>query len=106
VLYVLYKAVRLFSAWQLPACVTAYLADLTCMPILLTLTLVVQRRLTCNLAFTLPDSWLVAAWLYVSVVFEIVVPAWSTRYVHDPLDAAAYALGTLAFRYWLNRPAL
>ncbi|WP_324671965.1 hypothetical protein [Hymenobacter sp. GOD-10R] len=76
------------------------------MPILLTLALVIQRRLTHNLTFTLPDSWLVATWLYVSVVFEVIVPNWSARYVHDPLDIVAYALGTLAFRYWLNRPAL
>ena len=97
---------RFFNLWTLPSYVTAYLADLTCMPVLLTLTLAVYRRLTRNLAFTFPNSWLVAAWLYVSVVFEMIVPHWSTRYVHDPLDIMAYALGTLAFRRWLNCPAL
>lgn len=101
-LYGLYKLTRFFHWVTLPAWVTAYLADLACMPVLLTLTLVVQRRLTRNLAFTFPDSWLVAAWLYVAVVFELLMPHWSARYVHDPLDVIAYAIGTLAFRYWLN----
>jgi len=103
-LYSLYKVLRFFGSWALPTYVTGYLADLVCMPILLTLTLVVQRRLTRNLAFTFPDSWLAAAWIYVSVVFEAIVPHWSPRYVPDPLDVVAYALGTLAFRHWLNRP--
>lgn len=104
-LYGLYKAARFFYWFAFPAWVTAYLADLVCLPIILTLTLVVQRRLTRNLAFTFPDSWLVGAWLYVAVVFELLMPHWSARYVPDPLDVVAYAVGTLAFRRWLNRPA-
>jgi len=106
VLYGLYKVLRLGNWATFPPYVTSYLADLTCLPILLTLTLVVQRRLTRNLAFTFPTSWLVAAWLYVSVIFEVIVPQWSAHYISDPFDVVAYALGTLAFRYWLNRPVL
>ncbi|OUJ73116.1 hypothetical protein [Hymenobacter crusticola] len=104
--YGLFKVLQLSHWVSFPTYITSYLADLTCMPILLTLTLVVQRRLTQNLAFIFPSRWLVAAWLYVSVVFEGLVPQWSSRYVSDPLDVVAYALGTLAFRIWLNRPAL
>jgi hypothetical protein len=49
--------------------------------------------------------WLLAAWAYVSVFFEAVLPYFSTTAVADPFDVVAYAMGTLAFRYWLNRPA-
>ncbi|TGE24120.1 magnesium citrate secondary transporter [Hymenobacter aquaticus] len=90
----------------LPPLVTAYLSDLLAMPVILTLALVVQRRwVQRRAAFILPDSWLLGAWLYVSVWFELALPLLSSRHVGDPLDAVAYGLGTLFFRQLLNRPA-
>ncbi|WP_460607894.1 hypothetical protein [Hymenobacter terrigena] len=75
------------------------------MPIILTLCLAAQRRLvTHSPAFVVPDSWLLLAWLYVSVWFEALLPHFSAKAVADPLDVAAYALGTWAFRRWLNQP--
>jgi hypothetical protein len=47
---------------------------------------------------------LLAAWLYVSVLFEGLLPLLSDRYAADWLDVLAYGAGTLAFRQWLNRP--
>ncbi len=37
---------------------------------------------------------------------EGILPYFSARAVADPFDVVAYAVGTLAFRYWLNKPVL
>jgi hypothetical protein len=107
-------AVLLFGAQQfgrhvlgvpLPALLQAYLGDVISMPIILTLALVAQRHLVAKLrTFVFPDSWLLLAWAYVSVWFEVLLPHFSNQAVADPLDVVAYAVGTLAFRHWLNRP--
>ncbi|WP_052732229.1 hypothetical protein [Hymenobacter terrenus] len=107
-------AVLLYGAYQLsrwvlhvplPLVLTSYLADLAALPVLLSLALTAQRRLgNHSPSFVFPDSWLLAAWLFVSVWFEVLLPHFSAQAVADPLDVVAYALGTLAFRRWLNRP--
>ncbi|RTQ51561.1 magnesium citrate secondary transporter [Hymenobacter gummosus] len=89
----------------LPGWVTSWLADALAMPVILTLALVAQRLLRRRPRFVLPDAWLLAAWLYVSLWFELLAPRLHpARYTADWLDVLAYALGTWAFRRWLNRP--
>jgi len=89
--------------WPLPVPITAHLADLLALPLLLSLALAAHRLLISR-AGTLPVGWLVGAWLVISVWFEGLLPLWSARAVADPLDVLAYALGILAFDHWLNRP--
>ncbi|PJJ60706.1 magnesium citrate secondary transporter [Hymenobacter chitinivorans] len=104
--YGLYQANARLGHYPLPTLVTAYLSDLLAMPVILTLALVVQRRWVQRRAtFCLPDSWLLGAWLYVSVWFELLLPLLSARHVGDWLDVVAYGLGTVVFRQLLNRPA-
>lgn len=89
----------------LPTPLTSYLGDLLALPVLLTLALAAQRRLGPHpTTFIFPDAWLLAAWLGVSVWFEALLPRFSPHAIADPFDVLAYALGTLAFRRWLNRP--
>ncbi|MBH8557163.1 hypothetical protein [Hymenobacter negativus] len=89
----------------LPALVTSYFADVLAMPVMLTLALAAQRRLgNHSRKFIFPDTWLLASWFFVSVWFEGILPGYSRQAVADPLDVVAYALGTQAFRQWLNRP--
>lgn len=107
-------AVGLYGSYQvgrhvwpgvLPPLITGQLADLTAMPVFLSLALVAQRRLgSYPLTWVFPSSWLVAAWAYVALVFEVLLPHLSTQAVGDWRDVAAYGLGTWAFRRWLNRP--
>lgn len=96
---------RSYLHYTLPPLVSSYLADLLCMPLLLSLTLAAHRWLI-NRQGTLPVTWLVGAWAYVSVWFEGLLPLWSPRAIADPLDVLAYALGTWAFYRWLNRPVV
>lgn len=108
-LYVLVKLNQRLGHWPVPPVVTNYFADLAAMPVMLTLVLAAQRRLgPAFRALTLPDSWLVAAWAYVSLVFEGILPRCGVAHaVADPFDVVAYAIGTYLFRRWLNqRPPL
>ena len=90
----------------LPSFLTSYLADALALPVMLSLALAGQRRLGNHPpSFVFPNTWLLAAWLFVSVWFEGILPNYSHQAVADPLDIVAYALGTLAFRRWLNQPA-
>ncbi len=103
-LYLALQLSRQVLRWPLPAVLTSYLADALAMPVMLSLALAAHRRAVVrSRAFVLPDSWLLAAWAYVSVFFEVVLPYFSAIAVGDPFDAVAYAVGTMAFRYWLNR---
>ena len=103
--YLLYQANRHFWRQPLPALLTAYLSDALALPVILTLALVVQRRwVHRNPAFVLPDSWILAAWAYLAIWFEVLLPWFSPAAVADPLDVLAYGLGALYFRLLLNRP--
>ncbi len=103
--YLLHLANRHFWHQPLPPLLTAHLADALALPVILTLALAVQRRwIQRNASFVLPDSWILAAWAYISVWFEVVLPLFSADSVADPLDVLAYGLGALYFRLLLNRP--
>ena len=105
-LYGGYQIATRVGHWVPPGWAGSWLADALCMPVVLTLVLAVQRAVRRQSQVVLPNSWLVVAWGYVSVWFELLAPHWQpTRYTADWLDVLAYAAGTLAFRQWLNRPA-
>lgn len=79
---------------------TSYFADVAAMLVLLTLALAAQRRLLPSARqFVLPDSWLVVTWVFISFVFEGLLPHYAAQAVADPLDVVAYAIGTWAFRH-------
>jgi len=94
---------RRWLHWPLPAPLTSYLGDALCLPILLSLALALHRALICRTG-TLPGTWVLGAWLAVSVWFEGLLPRWSAQATADPLDVLAYGLGALAFHRWFNRP--
>ncbi|MFD2719050.1 hypothetical protein ACFST9_10005 [Hymenobacter monticola] len=105
-LYGLRQANRHWLQGPLPPLLTSYLSDLAAMPVMLTLAVAAYRRMVArSQAFVLPDAWLGWSWVAVSMWFEGILPLFDAQAVADPLDALAYAAGTLAFRRWLNRPA-
>jgi hypothetical protein len=104
-LYVLGKIWQMAWPHTAPLFVYGYLGDLLSMPVVLTLALWAQRRFGPHPpGFVFPDTWLLATWLYVSALFEGVMPLLSATYTADWLDVLVYGLSTLAFRQWLNRP--
>lgn len=83
-----------------------YLADLLCMPLVLTIALFVQRAVFARNAFLVYTPQQVGlAVLYCSVMFEGVLPHFMERYTADWWDVLAYAAGGVLFQVTLNKPA-
>jgi hypothetical protein len=83
--------------------VHAYLDDLVCFPIVLSIGLAAYRVILGNAHYVM-GHWQVwpAVALY-ALVFELVLPMHSTIYTADPLDVLAYAIGAAAFMRWINQ---
>lgn len=80
--------------------------DLLAMPVILGLTLQVYRwihPLQHRLVFTPVQVF--AGWLYISFIFEYLLPNWSTRYIADLWDVCCYLIGSVYFYYLINRKA-
>ncbi len=90
--------VRLFWA-------DAWLDDLLCLPLILSVVLAVHRGLRVrDDRFVLPGIHVTAAWLLITIAFELGLPVVDVAYTADPLDAVAYGAGALFFLVAINRP--
>jgi hypothetical protein len=104
-LYVGARGNRWWGHLPIPPVLNSYLADVACLPLELTLALVVLRRGYFRRPdFVLPSSWIISAWLVTAVWFELLLPRWQPAATADPLDVLAYAVGAGIFGRWLNRP--
>jgi hypothetical protein len=80
-----------------------YLDDVLCMPVVLTLTLFIQRKITFrNEAYTFTAGHVMVAVVYFSLMFEGILPAYSPKYTRDWLDIVAYAAGAAVFYRYIN----
>lgn len=85
----------------------AYGDDLMAMPVVFGICLQVMRwihPLKERLVFT--RKQVLVGLIYFSVVFEVVLPQFSSVYTSDPLDVVCYSIGTLIFLKFMNKPAL
>lgn len=83
-----------------------YLNDVLCLPVALTLALFLQQRFfPASARQRLHPGQVVFAFLYFSVFFEGLLPAWSGLYTRDAWDLAAYACGGLIFYFGCNPKA-
>ncbi len=83
--------------------VHAYLDDLLCFPIVLTVGLVGYRLTLGNSNYKLGHWQVWPAVVLYALVFEWVLPSYSPIYTGDPLDVLAYIVGATAFMRWVNR---
>jgi hypothetical protein len=95
VLYLL-KTLGYYTPW-----ISDYLADLLCLPIVLSIVLFAMRKMrVVPESFELTPAMILAALIYFSIVFEWLLPLWSDRYQSDFLDIVAYSLGAIAYYYF------
>ncbi|WP_162416886.1 magnesium citrate secondary transporter [Cyclobacterium roseum] len=82
----------------------SYWDDLLAMPVILGITLQFYRwihPLKAQLVFS--PVQVLAGWLYVSLIFEYLLPRWSDRYTADLWDVCCYLLGSVYFYFLINR---
>lgn len=82
---------------QLPELINSYLSDLLCLPMMLTASLLIIRKVKRLPWFRFDIRHVLAAWAYLSLVFEYWLPGRSAIYTADPLDVLAYGIGGLAY---------
>ncbi|SEJ11746.1 hypothetical protein SAMN05192553_102468 [Cyclobacterium xiamenense] len=84
--------------------VHSYLDDLLAMPVILGLTLQLYRWIHPRkerLVFSIKQ--VLVGFLYISLLFEVLLPAWSATYVRDPWDVGCYFLGSVYFYGLINK---
>lgn len=75
-----------------------YLADLICLPIVLTISRFLIIKLTSvGSGFELSPAKIIVATCYIAIVFEFLLPNFSSNYQSDMLDIVAYFLGASAY---------
>ena len=106
-LYGAYRAALKLQPGFVPAAVQHYLADLLCLPILLTVAVLIQRYIVLRNREYLLSHWqVIFAWAYFSVLFEAVFPLFLERYTADIADVAAYGVGAAIYWFFSNRNTL
>ncbi|MFM7022318.1 MAG: hypothetical protein ACKOXB_05020 [Flavobacteriales bacterium] len=73
----------------------SYFGDLLCMPLLLCFTLMLMRKI--KRIELLHWKMILFALIYVSVIFEFILPRYSSKYTSDMLDIIMYSIGSFAF---------
>jgi len=81
----------------LPHLINNYLNNLLCMPVVLTLCLVVLQFIKKNYSLTIPIFVIASITLYYIIYFEWFLPKINERYTADPIDAFLYIIGAIAF---------
>ncbi|MDR7128434.1 hypothetical protein J2X69_000766 [Algoriphagus sp. 4150] len=85
----------------------AYGDDLMAMPVVFGICLQVMRWWhPAGSGLTFTRTQVLVGLIYFSVVFEAVLPLVSSTYTADILDVLCYALGTMVFYKFMNKPVL
>jgi len=83
--------------------VHAYLDDLLAMPVVLGITLQAFRWFhPLREKFVFTKTHVIIAVVYFSLIFEVILPMKSETYTRDWWDVLCYAIGAVAFYYWIN----
>ncbi|EGV43787.1 hypothetical protein BZARG_1269 [Bizionia argentinensis JUB59] len=92
---IIYIAQRL--QLPLPNWIYFYVNDFLCMPIVLSLSLAILRRIKKTENLYVPLIVVLALTTYFAVYFEWLMPQINTRYTADIIDVGLYFLGTMLF---------
>ncbi len=89
-----------YNSIAVPVFMSSYLADFLCLPFILSLFVMLVRYLKSQPTFQLPIAMIVFAVIYISFVFEFLIPRYSTRYTADAVDVVFYVIGAAFFFFF------
>ena len=101
-LYVVHLVLK-FGRVPVPPFFSHYFADLLCMPLLLSSTVLFMRWVRADASLYLSGAMILVASLYVSLVFECVLPLFFQRYTADVWDVVMYGVGGGLFYVFQKR---
>jgi hypothetical protein len=83
----------------------SYLDDLMAMPVILGITLQVYRWIHPSRSyFVFTKVQIIVAVVYISLLFEGLLPLYSDTYIRDVFDVVCYAVGAFYFHKLINVP--
>ena len=80
-----------------PWLIKDYAGDLLSVPVVLTPTLFILRIFKRDKNLLLSKTMILFAFAYFVVLFEFILPSYSSRYTQDYMDIAMYAIGTFIY---------
>ncbi len=83
--------------FQLPELINNYYNNLLCIPLVLTICLIVLQFIKKNNKLTIPIFAITSMTLYYILYFEWYLPKVNERYTSDPIDSVLYVIGAIGF---------
>ena len=77
--------------------VVNYLADVLCLPILLIFFEIFIQKIQNNPFYKISKLQVFVVFVYISVIFEWILPTISTKFTDDYYDIFAYAIGGIIY---------
>jgi uncharacterized membrane protein AbrB (regulator of aidB expression) len=74
-----------------------HLSDLLCLPIILSIALLLIRKLKRWPYFYLSNGMVITSFISTSIIFEGILPTYDKKYTADILDVLFYCMGGLIF---------
>lgn len=105
VMLLIYACCYVLKQLSFSGILTSYVNDLLSLPIILTLLLMVLRKLKNDPSRLLSTGLIVFAFLYQTLLFEFFLPNISDRYTYDVWDIVVYGAGGMLFmtlQKWLS----
>jgi hypothetical protein len=93
---------RYFFHYSGIAILDNYLLDFLCLPIVLEM-VTFAMRIVYSPRFKLNKYQIAFSVLYVGLLFELILPAYQSRFHADLLDAVAYAVGAIVWEGFANK---
>ncbi|MFP5470693.1 MAG: hypothetical protein ACLGGV_03790 [Bacteroidia bacterium] len=97
-LYVLQLLAK-FNHLLLPSWYVNYAADVVCLPLILSITLVLMRKIKRWHYFYLTNGMLATSLISVSLTFEAILPLYDKKYTADVWDVLFYFIGVIFFYF-------
>lgn len=82
-----------------PIFISSYFSDLLALPLILSVSLFLLRKLKRLPYLYLTNGMLAFTLLYTSILFEWILPQFNTKYTADFFDVIFYVLGTVIFYF-------
>ena len=86
-----------YGQYNVPWFFSNYFADVLCLPLLLSFSLLLLRHFKKENTLWLNTNQIIFTLIYTSILFEFVLPKYSDRYTSDFFDFFAYSFGTFFF---------
>jgi hypothetical protein len=97
--YALTKFLKV-NQFEIPFFLKNYFTDLLCMPITLTISLVLLQVIKRDDRLRLTPIMIISLTIFYAYLFEYYAPSTSSNFTADWLDVLMYCIGSLFFWFW------